>query len=76
MNGPTSVLVQCQWDKISNNILLKTIIYPDIFTAKSQEEEAINKIISKVIKAKQKCVIVVARKDMHQKIAMHSAQVG
>ncbi len=39
-----------------NNILLKTIIYPDIFTAKSQEEEAINKIISKVIKAKQKCV--------------------
>ena len=39
-----------------NNILLKTIIYPDTFTAKSQEEEAVNKIISKVIKAKQKCV--------------------
>ena len=38
-----------------NNILLKTSIYPDTFTAESQEEHLVKNIVSKVNKAKQKC---------------------
>ena len=38
-----------------NNILLKITIYPDTFTAESQEEKVSKKIVSKVIEAKQKC---------------------
>ena len=38
-----------------NNILLKTSIYPDTFTAESQEELLVKDIVLKVNKAKQKC---------------------
>ena len=38
-----------------NNILLKTSLYPDTFTAGNQKKKMVKNIISKVLKARQKC---------------------